>query len=375
MIKTFSALCCALFFIAFCSCSKSEEEPLDLIFELQVIDSIQVGVMESISAIDYKENRGVIYSIQNHKISVFDSNGNIIKSKIYPEEGPGSVGMVTNLRILDNGDILLYPFMNNPVILNDDLEVKKHLKMAFPSGIMNVAYFQHMFDVYGEDAYLFYPGRDGGNPYQSDFFKDFKLLEKVNLQSGTAEAVYKLPNISKYQSDLTYEYPQLTLSAGNDKIYLALDTESLIHIYDPKSNSPEAMETLDFKPKKFVQMPGEKSESVSSHNRLVRGEVKNLYPVSNGLAVYYSEGIDEEKYQRESLHEKENWSKWINFNAFKLKVFMENKGWSNEIQVPSYITTISGLDNLDEFIGLRNDVYLGEEQDFLTFYKMRLVRK
>lgn len=372
-----SILAGALLLVFLCACSKKsalEEDTLDLNFELEIIDSIQVDVMESITAMDFNKNHGVVYSYQNHQITIFDSDGKTVISKIYPKEGPGSVGFVTNLRFLDNGDILLYPFGNNLVLLDADLEIKKKLEMPFPAELHGAAYFQYMFAVHGENVFFFYPGRDGGNPYLNNFYKDFKILEKLNLKSGISEATYKLPLNSKYHSDLTYDYPTVILSAGNDKIYVALDTESFIHIYDPHSDTT-ALETLDFEPHKFVQMPGEKSEIVSYYGKIYKGGIKNLFAVPNGVVVHYNEGIESDIYQRESLLEKENWPKLPDFDRQKLKVYQENKGWSNEILIPPHIKAISGIIDLDNnFYGFRHDDYIGEEQDFITFYKLRLVR-
>lgn len=125
-----------------------------------------------------------------------------------------------------------------------------------------------------------------------------------------------------------------------------------------------------------MQMPGEKSEYVSFYGKIYPGGIKNLFVIPNGVVVHYNEGIEGEIYQRESLFEKENWSKLPDFDVLRLKVYLEGKGWSNEVQVPPHIKGISGIHDLDtNFYGFRHDDYLGEEQDYLTFYKMRLVRK
>jgi len=353
----------------------TQEEFEGLNFELEIIDSIQVDVLESISAIDFNKDRGVVYSLQNHQITVFDTKGKIIKSNTYPAEGPGAVGLVANLQILDNGEIFLYPFGNKLVLLDGNLEVKKYLEMPFPPELMGINFFQKNFAVHGDYAYLYYPGRDGGKPYIANFFKEQRLVEKLDLKSGVSENIYKLPEGSKYLSDLNYEFPKITLSAGNGKIYLALDTESFIYVY-PMDSDSIALETLDFKPTKFVQMKGVKSEIANSNGRFFRGGVKNIYPIPKGVIVFYSEGIEEEVYQREALAERKNWSKRPRFDRYKLKVYLENQGWSNEIKVPAQIKAINGASEIKNgFWGLRNDDLVGEEQDYLTFYKMRLVAK
>lgn len=366
----------ALLFVLLSACSNnSEQESLDLNFELQIIDSIQVDLMESVMAMDFKGDRGVVYTYQSNQITLFDSDGKTIRSKSYPKEGPGSIRFLTNMRFLDNGNILLYPLGNTLILLDEDLEVIKNLEMPFPPELQGAAYFQYMFAVHGDEAFIYYPGRDGGNPYLPNYYKDHKILERLNLNTGISQPTYKLPENSKYQSDLTYSYPTVTLSARNEKIYVALDAESLIHVYDAKSDAP-ALKTLDFKPRKFVQMPGEKAESVSFYGKIYPGRIKNIFAIPEGVVVHYNEGVEEEVYQRESLVEKENWDKLPDYNMIKLKVYLEEKGWSNEIQVPAHIHAIHGIHDVENsFYGFRNDDHIGEEQDFRTFYKLKLIRK
>jgi hypothetical protein len=179
----------------------------------------------------------------------------------------------------------------------------------------------------------------------------------------------------EYSGYLTYEYPMVAVSSGDGLIYVALDTESLIHVFDPNSEE-SALESLDFTPKKFVQMAGGREEFVTSYGKQLRGEVKNLFAIPGGIVVNYTEGIEEEVYQQEGLHEQENWSRRPDFNPNVLKVFQKDKGWSNEIIIPPHLRTVSGIKGLsDDFWALRYDDYVGEEQDYLTFYRLKLKQK
>jgi hypothetical protein len=373
-----SFLLLALQFALLSSCGSSTDSDIDggLTFELVIQDSIQVDLMEGITAIDFNSDFGAVFSMQGRKITLFNLDGSIKQSKPYPQDGPGAVGFVTDLKILDDGKILLYPFNGHKLpLLDENLEVEKYYEMPFASELQGAAYYQQMFAVHDGDVFLFYPGRDGGVPYLKDFYKNHNLLEKFSLTSGNAEGVFRLPPNSKYHSDLTYEYPMVAVSSGDGLIYVALDTESLIHVFDPNSEE-SALESLDFTPKKFVQMAGGKEEFVTSYGKQLRGEVKNLFAIPGGIVVNYTEGIEEEVYQREGLHEQENWSRRPDFNPNVLKVYQKDKGWSNEIIIPPHLRTVSGIKGLsDDFWALRYDDYVGEEQDYLTFYRLKLKQK
>ncbi|WP_143962646.1 hypothetical protein [Litoribacter populi] len=335
-------------------------------------DSIQVALMGSINSLDFRGDKGIAYDYQNRQITLFDTEGEIVMAKEFALEGPGSIGHVTNLKILEDGNILVYQFGNKMPLLNEALEVQRYYEMSFPAELRGAAYFQHMYAQHEDDVYLFFPGRDGGNPYLDNFYKDYKLVEKLNLSTGNSESVFKLASDSKYLTDLKFDYPMMALSAGEGEIYLALDTESLIHVYSPDAKE-ESLITLDFSPSKFVQMEGSNEEYASSYGKMLKGGVKNLFAIPNGVVVHYSEGIEGEVYKREALHDRENWPKLPDFDNNMLKVYQQDKGWSNEVQVPCHMKTISGIMDLnDSFWALRNDDYIGEEQDYLTFYRVRL---
>ena len=354
------------------ACNSKDLPPTDhLYFELEIFDSIQVNADEQLRAIDFAYDKGVAYGYQTRATIVFDSTGRILVKKSFPEEGPGSIGYIIDIRPLENGDYFVYPFGNQLTLLSEELEIKRQYNVSFPPELRGAAYFRHLVDTKDDKAYLFFPGRDGGNPYFNDFYKKHHVLEKLDLNTGDFEPFLKLPEISKYHDELTYEYPSVSMSIRGDLLYLILDTESYIHVYDLKEG--ELITSLDFQPQRFLQKQGSKEEFVSSYGEFMRGEIHSVFALSEGVAVHYREGIDQEIFQQEKLLERENWYKQPDYNTQKLKVYQNGSGWSNEIEVPAKVKAISGLSDPDKtFWGLRNDEYVDLEEEFITFYKMRL---
>ncbi|WP_332911458.1 hypothetical protein [Algoriphagus boritolerans] len=77
------------------------------------------------------------------------------------------------------------------------------------------------------------------------------------------------------------------------------------------------------------------------------------------------------------MKESKNFYKYPEFNNSYLKVFSIYQGkWSNEIEIPAKIDFILNIESTDQpFYALRNDDFIGEEQEYLTFYKLKLRQK
>lgn len=357
------------------ACNNKDLPPTDsFYFERDIFDSIQVNADEQLISIDFAYDKGVAYGYQTRAMIVFDSTGRISAKKNFPEEGPGSIGYIIDIRPLENGDYFVYPFGNQLTLLSDKLEIKRQYQVSFPPELRGAAYFRHLVDIKDDKAYLFFPGRDGGNPYLNDFYKKHHVLERLDLKTGNFEPYLKLSETSKNHDDLTYEYPSVSMSISGELLYLILDTEPYIHVYE--LNDGKLIRSLNFQPQKFLQKEGSKEEFVSSYGEFMRGEIHSVFALVEGVAVHYREGIDQEIFQREKLMERENWYKQADYNTQKLKVYRNDSGWSNEIDVPAKVKAISGFSDLDKtFWGLRNDEYVNLEEEFITFYKMRLNRR
>jgi hypothetical protein len=92
--------------------------------------------------------------------------------------------------------------------------------------------------------------------------------------------------------------------------------------------------------------------------------------------VSYHGGIDGDTFVNNNLKERENFYRYPEFRKTYLKIYKNGYGWSNELIVPSKIKLILNIESVDKpFYALRDDDFLGEEQDYVTFYKLKLVNK
>ncbi|MFN3802549.1 hypothetical protein [Belliella pelovolcani] len=137
------------------------------------------------------------------------------------------------------------------------------------------------------------------------------------------------------------------------------------------------MNTIDFQPTKFEDN-GEHSEKFQyiSYNRMLDGDIQQFFVTKEAAIFYYTEGIEEEVFIQHELNDPANFPKFKDCQDQILKIISPEGILSNEINVQYRIGRIMNIESVDKpFYAVRDDQYLGEEQDYITFYKVQLVRK
>lgn len=376
--RHFLATFLALSFLACSSSEKSEEVAPEASneWELQVLDSIQVDYLGSVDGGEFRNGKGVVFDFKTNGLVEFDETGKILNQHSYPKEGPGAVTYPTTLRYDDNGKLYGMSFLSWLYEFNPDLTLKRQVDMPFLAESNDGMSFGRNFEPWNNHIISWYPGRDGANQYDPFFFRDHYLLEKLNLQTGEAEPIIKLPITSRYTSDNYYERTALRFGIVDELLYLVLKNEPFIHIYDMNA-SFKYVETISFSPSVFFDN-GEHNKAYEyiSGSKMLDGRISGFYPRSDGIFVTYTEGISEDIFTQNELKNPKNFPKYVEHQSHILKFMNTDSIWSNEIIIPSNIDQILNIESLSKpFYALRNDDYIGEEQDYLTFYKLHLVQK
>ena len=366
---------------SFFACSSSENTDKETAessneWELQILDSIQVDYLGTVDGGDFRNGIGVIFNLKQNKLIKFDDSGKILYEESYPKEGPGKVQYPTQIKILQEGDILAASFMGWLYEINPDLSFKREIKLEFPTEAKDGGGLLKNLDVWSGKIISYYPGRDGANPYGPHFFRDHYLLEKIDAATETSEPIIRIPKSSRYSTDKYYERPFLQFVVLENYLYLALENEPLVHVYDLSQNN-EYLHTYNFEPTKFLDN-GEHSKPYEyiSFSRMRDASIQQFFPTKQGIFLLYTEGISEEIYAQYELKKPENFPQHKDHQRQIIKIINPDSTLSNEINLSYRIGRILNIESLSKpFYALRNDEYLGEEQDYLTFYKLQLVQK
>ncbi len=345
-------------------------------WELQILDSIKVDYLGTVGGADFNNGTGVIFNFKENKLIKFDEDGNILYENSYPVEGPGKIYYPTQIKILENGEILAASFIGWMYKMNSDLSFEKEIKLEFLTEAKDGGGLLKNLDIWNDKIITYYPGRDGTNPYDPHFIRDHFLLEKVDPVTETSEPIIQIPNTSRYSTDKYYERPFIQFVVLQNHLYLTLENEPLVHVYDLSKNN-EYLHTFNFEPSKFLDN-GEHSKPYEyiSFSKMLDGSIQQFFPTQEGIFVLYTEGISEEIYAQYELKKPENFPQHKDHQRQIIKIINPDSTLSNEIDVPYSIGRILNIESLSEpFYALRNDEFLGEEQDYLTFYKLQLVQK
>ena len=305
----------------------------------------------------------------------FDSTGEILVKKEYPKEGPGTVMWLETL-LEANGTIYGTSSFNNIYKFDTNLEPIGTLEMPFMGETRGGSYNRRNIAFWNNKLLLWYPGRDGISPYIDHFYRDYPLLELYDLTTNTSKATVRTPPTSQYSTDDLFNLPYINFTIENDSLYLTFTNEALVHVYSME-DSIQWVRSMDFYPRDFKIIPGQKTEVTYSQSMQMKEALINgIYSDQNHIFLTYYGGIDGDTFINNELKERENFHRYPEFQRNYLKIYDYDNGWSNEMVIPSNVKLLLNIESADKpFYALRNDEYLGEEQEYLTFYKLKLVRK
>lgn len=378
MIKNRIAI--LLIWVVICSCSEREKDAHNTDdsneWELVILDSIQVDYLGNIDGGDFRNGIGVFFNFQENKLIEFDANGTITHETSYPKDGPGKVQYPSQLRYTEDGRLFAASFMGWLYELNPDLTLKQEIKLSFPSQAHDGGGFIRNLEHWNDSLISYYPGRDGANPYDPHFFRDHFLLEKIDPKTGGSVPIIKIPSTSRYSTDKYFERPWIQFGITGNILHMALSNETMIHTYD-LSNGGSYINTVDFQPSKFLDN-GEHQEEYQyiSGTKMLDGDIRQLFVTQKGTIIIFLEGIEEEIFIPNELNIPKNFPKYKDFQNQILKIILPDSSLSNEIKIPYRIGRFLNIEELEKpFYALRDDDYLGEEQDYITFYKLQLIKK
>ena len=122
----------------------------------------------------------------------------------------------------------------------------------------------------------------------------------------------------------------------------------MIHLYD-LARDGEFLNTIPFLPSKFEDN-GEHAEKYQyiSGTRMLDGEIKQFFPLKQGIVVLYEEGIKEEIFTQNELNDPKNFPKYKDFQKQILKIVLPDSSLSNEINVPYRIGRIMNIEGVGQ---------------------------
>lgn len=340
-------------------------------YDLVLVDSFQVDYSSEIHVTAFHGTKGIFYNFREGSLTLFDTSGEILRQVFLPLEGPNSLGYISGIKMKPKGKILLQTLNGEIALLNDSLKLVEKVIFPFASVTPNLRSNIKSLDIVGTDVYVYYPGRNGENPLDKGYFKKSHLLEMISLEAHELTSVLKLSPDSKFNQDLYFEDPYLHVSILGDRLYLAFDSDPLIYEYSLLNKEDQPI-IIPLDPNKFIEVSGQPIP-LGNLDGVYPGLIEGVFPFESGFAVAYGEGL--EKATMETLTN-------VNPKYLKsrqrnlLKIYHNERGWSNEIALPTQVAAILGFEHpSDDFYALRNEELFGGNNGQTTIYRFRLKEK
>jgi len=175
---------------------------------------------------------------------------------------------------------------------------------------------------------------------------------------------------------LLFGRPEVSFTIQENELLLYFNNEPKIHLFDLLEGGA-FIETIELDIPEFLEAPELKDQYERyNYERLVEGNILGIFSDQNLIITHYSTGVTEDIFLSNEFNKPEKFPKIIEFNNFFFKIYDREKGWSNKIPIPKKVDNIFAMESpVQPFFALRNDEYLGEEQEYITFYKLQLVQK
>lgn len=333
-----------------------------------LLDSFQVDYPKEIHGAVFQDSLGVFYNFREGSFTAFDKNGDIVMEKIFPEEGEGALGYVSGLKMKSPNSILIQTLQGEIALLGDSLNILKKVLVPFAAATPNLRSNIKSLDIHGDEVYLYYPGRDGKNPLEKGYFKENRILERINLQTGEMVPVFTLAPDSKFNQDLYFGEPYLHVAIHETAVYVAFDNEPVIYRY--QLNDIDVLpDVIPLHAAQFIEVSGQPIP-LGNIEGVYPGLIEGIFPFETGIAVAYGEGLDKEAVEQlATLNPKYVKSQQKNL----LKIYDHEKGWSEEVQLPAKVAALLGFDKPEkEFFALRNEELFGANPHSVTIYRCRI---
>ncbi|MCC5935864.1 MAG: hypothetical protein JJU34_01155 [Lunatimonas sp.] len=359
------------FLVVSCSSYSPVEEPKTG-WDLVKIDSFSVDFGKEVHGVAFNGQKGVFYHFKDVSLTQFDTTGTILRTTFVEEDGPNALGYVVGMLHRPDGSLLLQSLNGEIGLLDSTLTFSQKILMPFQSTLPAMRSNVKSMASQENEVFVYFPGRNGANPYEKNYFKNNYLLERINLSTGTINPVYKLAIESKFQEDTYHDTPYILVSIFEEELYFVLDNEPVIHIYQLE-NGDFPLQSIPLEAKKFIQV---------TPNPIPLGNMDGVYPAvidglfgfDGGFAVTYGEGLEKEEVDRQPMVDP-RLLKSLQRNL--LKFFTHQNGWSNEIEIPREVSEIIHFKSTESYIyGLKNTAYQSSDAaGQVTIYKLALTPK
>lgn len=377
-----------------CGGSSEKASEIAAVYELQIVDSVQVDILSSgLNIADVKDDTGEILVIQPDPpvAYVLSSKGEVLKTMDRQSGDPQAVGdYVLSGEFYEDG-IALMGFMRVKTY-DMDFNLRKSTKPDFTHSGMVYMGFNHLFEIKGSDhnRLVAYLGPQTELRSQvPEYYRELKIatvidpylagegsLATENIAKEVYTPVGKLTNDSRYiTSGRAYYFMKPVIDVKNNTLYYAFkDDTSMFEISLP---SGELVEETRIPFDSFILFDGytmgQAGFKEQEQPRDRSGRIEKLYKVGDFEVIVYYSGMKLSEIEALDRNSPDFGARLEKLDYKKHLILKNGVRMNSSLSLPDKISYFDMADN-EGFLWAHKDISnLEEEPDIITFYKLKVV--
>lgn len=366
--------------LGFFSCSEKDpnisEKTAD--FRLEIVDSMRIDYLGSLWIQDYDSisKQFVAVSRIDQELVIIDQKGKVNSIFVIPQEGPNSIQGIFSLSFR-NSEIQILDSRNGFHFITHNGIIESILPLPYAYIFVNNRIHPAFYQLNNQIAYLRperYDSLKGGTMGGLvKYMYELPIVELYDSLSGSISQTMNLPKTSIYADGNYYFIPFPTVSKQDDFWYLYFINELKYFVYREEGADIVLEKKVDMEVNDAilpVGVPFSEAEDYSIGNQRP-GRIEYLYRYKDRTVVIYSKGISQETIL---LNQTDPSFELV--NETYAAVFDENNNLlKNGIAVPEGLVFSRVITEKGEILAMKNLDCFGVEEDFVIYYKLKLVNE
>ncbi|PZX51425.1 hypothetical protein [Algoriphagus chordae] len=368
------------------SCSQkstdSLSEPAD--FHLEIIDSIRIDYLGDLWMIDFDSASQSYLARGNRDMEfmILDRNGLTKSTLDFPTDGPYALnGWLNPIGLRDekiefqlaNQGFFRYDFNGNRIW---------QYKLPYDYFYVSVLSGDAIYPLGDEIAFI--------RPERPEIVTDESLtsifegiygqpiLQVFDTLTNVSRETMPFPPNSMYSDGNLYLWMYPTVIQSGKEWLLYFRNEMKFWVYREEGGEVVFDKEVSLEVHDVVKPIGVLFEQEEVYNSITKnnfpGTIREIYKSNDKTFVIYTKGISEELTREIDRDEPDGQRELEKLSKYFVAVFdSEFHLIQNEIPVPSGLVFTTILTEEEEILALKNQDYFGVEEDFVIYYKLKLL--
>lgn len=352
-------------------------------YELQLEDSIRISYFGSLMLKDYdpETDEYVAFNDQKNEVLILDGTGKIVQSFTLQSDGPDAITGFSLNPTFSAGNICI--FADKIYTLNREGTVLNRTKIPYSYYWIVIGGRIAAFSL--ADKLIYYKpesaeeGRDEQLSYKS-MLMGGPMMEVLDTISGEYYPTMYFPETDAFDPELFYGYPSPLITNRGSHWFLSVSNVLEFHVYTENKQQLAFERTIRIPAQNAYldqPVPLEQMNTFFEKNGLIyrMPQIHRFLPMKDQLITFYSKGVSPEIKASYDVSNPEERMKLMDQYPMEFAVFDSDfENLAADLPVPKSLVYYSALVDREGYIvALKDQEHVGEEEDFHTLYKYRLL--